>query len=127
MKPGEIICRQGFITLNEGLETKAVSVSNTGSRPIQVGAHFHFFEANRFLAFDRVQAYGFRLDIPSGSAVRFEPGEEKEVRLVRIAGKRIVCGLNNLTDAQINDSTSEKSLFTAKLRGFIAEGDKNVF
>jgi urease beta subunit len=126
MKPGEIICRQGSITLNEGLETKVVRVLNTGSRPIQVGAHFHFFEANRFLVFERAQAYGFRLDIPSGCAVRFESGEEKEVRLVQIAGKRIVCGLNKLTDAQINDSSLDKSMFTARLRGFIAEGDKNV-
>ena len=75
MIPGEIICSRESITLNEGLKTKIITAENTGTRPIQVGAHFHFFEANRALAFDRGQAYGFRPDIPSGTAVRFEPGE----------------------------------------------------
>lgn len=123
MKPGEILCKRESVTLNEGLETTVVKAVNTGSRPIQVGAHFHFFEVNRFLVFDRKQAYGFRPDIASGTAIRFEPGEQKEVQLVRFAGKRIVRGHNNLTNAQINDSTLESSLQKARLGGFIAQGE----
>lgn len=123
MKPGEIISKQAFITLNEGLETRAIDVINTGSRPIQVGSHFHFFEANRFLAFDRQQAYGFRPDIASGTAIRLEPGETKTVPLVRIGGKRIVRGLNNLTDTQINETTLGRSLQKATLAGFACKGE----
>jgi urease beta subunit len=123
MKPGEIICKRDFIDVNEGLERKTLTAINHGSRPIQVGSHFHFFEANRFLKFDREAAYGFRPDIASGTAIRFEAGEQKEVRLVRIGGKCVVCGLNNLTDAQINDATLGRSLQKAKLAGFIAEGE----
>lgn len=123
MKPGEIICKRDSIDLNEGLESKTITAINHGSRPIQVGSHFHFFEANRFLHFDRQAAYGFRPDIASGSAIRFEPGEKKEVRLVRIGGKRVAYGLNNLTDAQVNDATLGRSLQKARLAGFIAEGE----
>ncbi|MGN0483763.1 MAG: urease subunit beta [Lachnospiraceae bacterium] len=118
MIPGEIITAKEPITINEGLETKTLVVKNTGDRPIQIGSHFHFFEVNKFMKFDRKEAYGYRLDIPSGTAIRFEPGEEKEVSLVAIAGKRRIRGLNNLTDAQINDVTIEKSLQEAKLKGF---------
>ena len=92
--PGEILTAEGEITLNEGRETVELSVSNTGDRPIQVGSHYHFFETNRALAFDRPAAYGHRLDIPAGTAVRFEPGESRTVRLVPIAGDRIVRGGN---------------------------------
>lgn len=123
MKPGEIICKHAFIDINEGLESKTIAATNQGSRPIQVGSHFHFFEANRFLEFDRAATYGFRPDIASGTAIRFEPGEKKEVRLVRLGGKRVVYGLNNLTDAQVNDATLGRSLQNAKLAGFIAEGE----
>lgn len=126
MIPGEIICSRESITLNEGLKTKIITAENTGTRPIQVGAHFHFFEANRALAFDRGQAYGFRPDIPSGTAVRFEPGEKKEVALVEIRGKRLAFGLNNLTDAQINDHTRDESLHKAQLRGFCSKGEGDV-
>ena len=92
--PGEVLTAEGEITLNDGRETIALSVSNTGDRPIQVGSHYHFFETNRALAFDRRAAYGHRLDIPAGTAVRFEPGESRTVRLVPIAGDRIVRGGN---------------------------------
>lgn len=124
MKPGEILCRNAFITLNEGLETRTISARNAGDRPIQVGSHFHFFEVNRFMIFDREQTYGFRPDIVSGSAIRFEPGETKEVQLVRIAGKSAVYGFNNLTNAQINDTTLAHSLREAETRGFTSSGEK---
>lgn len=90
--PGEVITEPGDIIMNEGRETLAVSVANTGDRPIQVGSHYHFFETNPALEFDRAKARGMRLDIPAGTAVRFEPGQSREVRLVALAGKREVYG-----------------------------------
>jgi len=123
MNPGEIICPQAFVSLNEGLESRELKATNRGSRPIQIGSHFHFFEVNRCIEFDRQQAYGFRPDLPSGTAIRFEPGEEKIVRLVKIAGKRIVRGLNNLTDAQINDATFGAAMAKAQRAGFVAKGE----
>lgn len=119
MIPGEIIAGTENVEINSGLETKTIKVINKGDRPIQVGSHFHFFETNKYLSFDREQAYGYRLDIPSGTAIRFEPGEEKEVQLVSIAGNRRVKGHNNLTDAQINDATLKASLEKASLKKFI--------
>lgn len=92
MIPGEILPEPGEITLNAGRETCTVTVANTGDRPIQVGSHYHFHEVNPALAFDREQAVGFRLDIPAGTAVRFEPGQEREVQLVAYAGARRVYG-----------------------------------
>ena len=92
MIPGEILTGEGAISLNAGRETVTLVVSNTGDRPIQVGSHYHFFETNSALAFDRDKARGFRLDIPAGTAVRFEPGQTREVTLVAIAGKREVYG-----------------------------------
>jgi urease beta subunit len=92
MIPGEIITKDGDIVLNEGRETIALTVSNTGNRPIQVGSHYHFHETNRALSFDRDKALGFRLDIAAGTAVRFEPGQTREVRLVALAGARKVYG-----------------------------------
>jgi len=90
--PGEMLAEPGEIVMNEGRETTTVEVSNTGDRPIQVGSHYHFFEANPALKFDRTKAKGFRLDIPAGTAVRFEPGQSRTVRLVALAGKREVYG-----------------------------------
>jgi urease beta subunit len=90
--PGEIITAEGDLTLNEGRETLTLSVANTGDRPIQVGSHYHFFETNPGLKFDRAKAKGFRLDIPAGTAVRFEPGQTRDVRLVAIAGAKTVHG-----------------------------------
>ncbi|MBW4477349.1 MAG: urease subunit beta [Tolypothrix brevis GSE-NOS-MK-07-07A] len=94
MIPGEIITLEGEIELNAGRETVRLLVGNTGDRPIQIGSHFHFFEVNAALNFDREQARGMRLDIPAGTAVRFEPGDEKEVTLIPLAGSRQVYGFN---------------------------------
>jgi len=91
--PGEVLTGDGTVVLNDGRVTLAVTVSNTGDRPVQVGSHFHFAEANAALQFDRVDAHGMRLDIPAGTAVRFEPGMTREVTLVAIAGARKVPGL----------------------------------
>jgi urease subunit gamma/beta len=90
--PGEVLTAPGELTLNEGLDTVNLTVANTGDRPIQVGSHYHFFETNPALQFDRAKARGFRLDIPAGTAVRFEPGQSREVRLVAYAGRREVYG-----------------------------------
>ncbi len=92
MVPGEILCASGEIELNAGRPTLDLTVVNSGDRPIQVGSHYHFYETNPALRFDREQARGFRLDIPAGTAVRFEPGESRSVRLVAYAGARIVHG-----------------------------------
>jgi len=93
--PGETLCAPGEIVANEGRATTALDVTNTGDRPVQVGSHYHFVETNRALAFDRKAAYGMRLDIPAGTAVRFEPGETKTVSLVAIAGAKAIKGGNN--------------------------------
>lgn len=92
MIPGEIIVADGDIELNAGRATVTLSVSNSGDRPVQVGSHYHFFETNPALVFDRDKARGFRLDIPAGTAVRFEPGQSREVTLVEIAGARAIYG-----------------------------------
>ena len=114
MKIGEIMAADREITLNEGKKTVTVTVANKGDRPVQVGSHFHFFEVNKCLSFDREKAYGYHLDIPSGTSVRFEPGEEKEVQLTEMGG-----GLNDLTRAQATDDTKAASMETAKLKGFL--------
>ncbi|RBP86793.1 urease subunit beta [Rhodobacter sp. 140A] len=94
MIPGEIFPAEGVITLNEGLEAITLTVSNTGDRPVQVGSHYHFAETNPGLSFDRAAARGYRLDIAAGTAVRFEPGQTREVRLVPYRGARKVFGFN---------------------------------
>jgi urease subunit beta len=101
MIPGEIITLEGEIELNAGRPTIKLLVANTGDRPIQVGSHFHFFEVNAALNFDREQARGMRLDIPAGTAVRFEPGDEKEVTLVPLVGSRKVYGFNAKINGQL--------------------------
>ncbi len=101
MIPGEIITPDGEIELNSGRNTIKLHVSNTGDRPIQIGSHFHFFEVNAALNFDREQAKGMRLDIPAGTAVRFEPGDEKEVTLVPLVGSRQVYGFNGRINGQL--------------------------
>jgi urease subunit beta len=103
MIPGEIILAKdaGDLPANEGLATKVIAVANTGDRPIQVGSHYHFYETNTALRFDREAARGFRLNIPAGTAVRFEPGDTKEVELVALAGAREVFGLNNKVDGKL--------------------------
>ncbi|KQU50378.1 Urease subunit alpha [Bosea sp. Leaf344] len=92
LKPGEVTTLPGDLIMNEGRESLSLMVANTGDRPIQIGSHYHFFEANPALRFERERARGFRLDIPAGTAVRFEPGQTREVRLVALAGKREVYG-----------------------------------
>ena len=94
MIPGEYFLDDGEIELNADRETRDLRVNNTGDRPIQVGSHAHFFEVNAALDFDREQAYGFRLNAPSGAALRFEPGEGRRVELVALGGARRVCGMN---------------------------------
>lgn len=96
MIPGEILTADGDIELNAGRETLAVSVANTGDRPIQVGSHYHFFETNPALEFDRSSSRGFRLNIPAGTAVRFEPGQSRKVEVVAYAGERNIYGFNGL-------------------------------
>ncbi len=122
MKPGEYIIENEFITLNNGRPTITVKVSNTGDRPVQVGSHFHFFEVNKCLEFNRKQSYGKRLDIPSGTAVRFEPGEEKEVTLTEFGGNRAVFGLNGLTSGELDD----KEIFESALERAARLGFKGV-
>ena len=94
MIPGEIIVKEGNITLNKNGKTAKLTVSNSGDRPIQVGSHYHFFETNTALQFEREKAKGYRLNIPAGTAVRFEPGQEREIELVSYAGNRHVYGFN---------------------------------
>lgn len=117
--PGEYLIDDGEIVINEGKETIELVVANTADRPVQVGSHFHFFEVNKMLLFDRKAAYGYRLDIPSGTAVRFEPGESKNVTLVKIGGNRIGFGLNNLVCGKMDDETVKAKAFEkAKSLGF---------
>lgn len=104
MIPGEYVVQEGEIELNAGRPTVRLQVANTGDRPVQVGSHFHFFEVNEALAFDRERSRGMRLDIPAGTAVRFEPGDEREVTLVPLAGSRQVYGFNG----RINGSLEEQ-------------------
>jgi urease subunit beta len=128
MIPGEMLIEAGEIELNVGRSTVTLQVANTGDRPIQVGSHFHFFEVNRALSFDRDQAKGMRLNIPAGTAVRFEPGDEREVTLVALSGSRQVYGFNGLIngsldqiEAQTQDQTQDEPEKGGKKKG---EGKK---
>lgn len=117
--PGEIIPAEGDIEINAGRRKAVVRARNAGDRPIQIGSHYHFFEANRMLEFDRAAAFGMHLDIPAGTAVRFEPGEEKEVTLVAFGGTGEIHGLNGLTNgATRSDLVKEQALRAARDRGF---------
>jgi urease subunit gamma/beta len=119
VRPGEIITPEGEIELNAGRRRARVTVVNTGDRPIQVGSHFHFFETNRALEFDRRAAFGMHLDIPAGTATRFEPGDSKEVELVEFGGAQEVFGLNALTMGTTRSETRrEEMLRRARERGF---------
>jgi urease subunit beta len=102
MIPGELMPAPGDIALNAGRPTVTLTVANTGDRPIQVGSHFHFYETNRALVFERAQARGSRLDIPAGTAIRFEPGQSREVRLVAYAGLRHVIGFRGLVNGALD-------------------------
>lgn len=125
MIPGEIISQDKYIELNAGRQTISLAVSNSGDRPIQVGSHFHFFETNKFLTFDRKAAFGMRLNIPSGTSVRFEPGETKTVQLVEVGGAKRMFGLNNLTCGEVNEATLDKALAAAQNKGFTMTGGRD--
>jgi urease beta subunit len=118
MIPGEYLLAEADVVANDGRRTVALVVANTGDRPIQVGSHFHFFEVNKALRFARGRAFGMRLDIPAGTAVRFEPGDEKNVRLVAIAGAQEVHGLNGLTSGPVVSDRLEAALARARAEGF---------
>ena len=122
MIPGEYLLAEDSIEANKNRNTVTVSVTNTGDRPVQIGSHFHFFEVNRQLSFDRVAAYGMRLNIPSGTAVRFEPGEEKQVSLVNLGGHKIAYGFNGL----VNGSTESVDLKEKGLEKSGEQGFKNM-
>ena len=111
MIPGEYLLSDAAIELNAGRETVTLQVNNTGDRPVQVGSHFHFFEVNRQLVFDRAKTYGMRLDLPAGTAVRFEPGEVKTVRLVALAGLRHVYGGSGLVMGPLDDAGAKENSF----------------
>ncbi len=118
--PGEVIPGQGDIVAFNGRKTVELIVANTGDRPIQVGSHCHFFEANRALRFDREKAYGFRLQVPAGTAVRFEPGEDKKVTLVSVGGNRVAYGINGLVNGRLDDpNVNAKAMTAAREQGFI--------
>src|ERR1700679_835539 len=119
MIPGEYLLAEDDIIANAGRPTIEIEVVNTGDRPIQVGSHFHFFEVNRALRFKRADAFGMRLNIPSGTAVRFEPGDDKRVTLVRIGGAGIVHGMNGLTSGPANEESKAAALRLAVARGFL--------
>ena len=101
MIPGEITSQPGVLEINKGRDTLTMIVANTGDRPIQVGSHYHFYETNRALEFDREQSKGMRLDIPAGTAVRFEPGQERTIRLVRVSGTQTIYGFNGKVMGQL--------------------------
>lgn len=110
MIPGEYILAQGDIIANQERTTVKVRVVNTGDRPVQIGSHFHFFEVNGEMEYDREKAFGMRLNIPAGTAVRFEPGEEKEVELVEFGGAKKVYGFNNLVDGSTKSKNRKKAM-----------------
>ena len=131
MIPGEYYLNNGNIECNTGRETVKVGVVNTGDRPVQIGSHFHFFEVNRALEFDRKAAFGQRLDIPASTGLRFEPGDEKEVTLVPFGGKQRIYGFNNLVDGWTGTGPTpgyrpnlEKGFERANERGFKSKSKK---
>lgn len=117
--PGEILPAEGDLELNAGRRTARVTVENTGDRPVQVGSHFHFFETNRALRFDRAAAFGMRLDIPSGTAVRFEPGEAQEVSLTAYGGERTVVGQNDVTNGPATAPPTAETMAALHSQGFL--------
>lgn len=127
MKPGEYLLdlAAGPIEANAGRKTSRIMVKNTGDRPIQVGSHYHFFETNVALSFQRERAFGMRLNIAAGTAVRFEPGEEKEIELTDFAGRRVIYGFNGLAEGVIDNAESRaESLRHAGEAGFLADEKK---
>jgi len=123
MIPGEYILGSGDVIANADRRTTKLTVSNTGDRPVQVGSHYHFFEANRALAFNRSEAWGMRLNIPAGTAVRFEPGERKQVEVVEVAGNRNGYGLNDVSRGSLRNEgrLKEEACIRLKTMGFKEE------
>lgn len=122
--PGELRPADEPVRINEGRETASVTVENTGDRPVQVGSHFHFFEVNPGLEFDRETAYGMRLNVPAGTAVRFEPGCERDVELVAIGGDRNVYGMGGLVDGDLDDeAVKARAMERARERGYVTEDE----
>jgi urease subunit gamma/beta len=123
--PGACHVQEGELELNAGRETAMLRVTNLGDRPVQVGSHYHFIETNASLRFDRAKAYGKRLDIPAGTAVRFEPGETKTVNLVEIAGKKVIRGGNNLAHGKVSAAGKKAALNRVKQKGFANQADRS--
>jgi urease beta subunit len=119
MIPGEYMLAADDVIANEGRPTAELRVVNTGDRAVQVGSHFHFFEVNRALSFEREKAFGMRLNIPSGTAVRFEPGDDRVVKLVQIGGNAFIHGFNSLTNGLANEATKPEALRRARESGFM--------
>jgi urease subunit gamma/beta len=119
--PGEYFPADGDLTLNEGRPATEITITNTSTRPIQIGSHFHLVEANPRMKFDRALAFGQRLDIPAGAAIRFEPGETKTVTTVPIAGRRVILGGNTLTDGPVSDASKTATLDRVKSRNFASK------
>ena len=119
MIPGEYFVSRNPILANAGKKTLKINVSNTGDRPIQVGSHTHFFETNKALVFQRSKTFGFHLNIPSGTSLRFEPGDSRIVQLTEFGGKRIVFGFNSLVNGKLTNKQKEISLLNLKKKGFM--------
>ena len=121
--PGGLLCAEGMLSLNANQTTKTITVANGGDRPIQIGSHYHFFEVNRALRFDPAESFGFRLDIPAGTAVRFEPGDTQSLTLVALGGDRQVRrGFNSLVDSALDDAdTKQHALERLEAAGFESE------
>ncbi len=124
-RPGEVMPAPGEIVLNAGRQAISLRVTNLADRPIQVGSHYHFIEANPYLRFDRARAYGRRLDIPAGMAVRFEPGETRTVQLVEIAGERVIRGGNALATGPVSEDGRRRALEAARDRGFAHQDEES--
>lgn len=121
MIPGEYFLSKSPILANVGKKTIKINVKNTGDRPIQVGSHTHFFETNKFLSFQRKNTFGFHLNIPSGTSLRFEPGDSRIVELTEYGGKKIVFGFNSLVNGKLTNKQKEISLLKLKKKGFKEE------
>ena len=125
-RPGDVLLGEGAVTINEGRPVIAITVRNTSAWPVQVSSHFHFFEVNRRLIFDRAAAFGMRLDIPAGGRVQWESGEEREVRLVPLAGDRIAWSFNGLCDGPTTPERLADALALAGERGFLGGDPDDV-
>jgi urease subunit beta len=121
MIPGEYFLSKNPILANVGKKTIKINVKNTGDRPIQVGSHTHFFETNKYLSFQRIKTFGFHLNIPSGTSLRFEPGDSRIIELTEYGGKKIVYGFNGLVNGKLTNKQKEISLLKLKKNGFMEE------